>query len=373
VDEHDLRGLGDTPAGPGEHGRPVEAVLRRARQLRRRRRVRRGLGAGLLVVGVLGAGSLFRGPGHAPDLATEPSPAPDLCSRWAQGLASSTDTPPDGSTYAPVDDAAGLLFLPTHLPDGLAPTVASAWRDEPGCPNDPVLALENDSADGDDTTVDATIKLLGPYGAPLDDLSYGDAQTTTPTRLRHADATLVTLAPRTDPTGDHSLVAFTWTDAAGASWLLEGLDVDEATLRAVAGALRLDASSTPPADIAPSDLPAGWQLTWRSPIVPTRIDRVRPATISWNLELGRPPGGCRLWFEPTAPDEAPERALAYPGQRLTTVRGQAALEVPGFGLRWIEPRGVRVRISCQVDTDQLPQLAGSLQPVDADDPRLPVG
>jgi hypothetical protein len=373
MDEHDLCSLADEPGGPLEHRRPVTAVLHRSQQLRRRRQARRGLGAGLLIAGLLGAGAWAGASDPDPDVATAPPSPPELCWRAGYGPDETAGVPPEGSSALALHDAAGLIFLPSDVPDGLEITGTSAWRDRARCPDDPVLTLQ---ADGGDDTLDATIKLVGPYREPLLHLIYDDRQTTAATRLRGVDATRITLSPMASFAGEDTLIAFTWTDTAGASWLLEGIDVEEATLRAVAEAAQLDASSTPPvppADIAATDLPAGWELTWRSPARPTPGDGPPPSTTSWNLDLGSAPDGCSLWTEETTPNAPPELAAAYPGQRMITIHGQPALLFAGHTLQWIEPTGVRIKIYCGAPTDGLVAMSESLQPVDADDPRLPAG
>ena len=75
-----------------------------------------------------------------PVAATAPAPPPP------------TDCPDelDGSALAgaseriPAEEADGLRFLPTQLPDGREILRVWAWRDQAGCPDDLVLALQAD-------------------------------------------------------------------------------------------------------------------------------------------------------------------------------------------------------------------------------------
>jgi hypothetical protein len=373
VNEHDLRRLADEPGGHTEHRRPVAAVLHRSRQLQRRRRAVHGLGAGVLIAGLVGAGAWARQPDRETDLATVSPTPPQLCSRNPEPLdeADAYEVSEGYFVYAdpiPFEEANGLLFLPTDLPEGLEITEASAWRYDSRCPDGPLLALQ---AAGGDSTVDATIKLLGPYSEPFDGPHYSDGQTSAATRLRGVAATRITVPRLQGYDGEETLLAFTWTDATGATWLLESQNVDEATLRSVGEALLLDPSSAPPADIPVEALPAGWDLTWRFPTLPTSLDAIDPETTSWNVELGEPPGGCSLRFASTSAAEAPERAFAGPDHEVVTVRGQDGLKVGDRSLRWNEPSGASVLLYCGTETEGLVAMAESLEPIEPDDPRLP--
>ncbi len=96
---------------------------------------------------------------------------------------------------------------------------------EPGwCPAT-LLSLDRVGGDG---TIDGAIRLLGPY-RPFDFPHYSGVDRFTPIRLRGGEAWLTHV-----PYPTMSLTALSWTDARGASWLLEGQDADEATLRSVA-------------------------------------------------------------------------------------------------------------------------------------------
>jgi hypothetical protein len=365
MDEHDLRTLARDPVGPAEQRRPLDAVLRRSRQLQRRRLAVRAAGASILVAGLLGAGTLVRGPGHdTGDVATEPPALPALC----PGRVADAPGPGDASVPLPAASAEDLLFLPTVLPPGLEITAASAWGGDATCAADPLLALQTDGGDG---TIDGTIKVLGPFGDPVEQ-HYQDDQVATPTRVRGVAATAITVTSTGGFAGDQTLLAFTWTDAAGASWLVESIDVDETTVRAVTEALLLDPTGVPgrpPADIPADALPQGWEQTWRAPTLPTAVDADEPQEW-WIVELGATSSGCILQFRSGSPADAPVRAFSGPGEQLVTVRGQEARRFGDHDLAWTEPGDIHVTAFCDAATPNLVAVAESLQHVSPTDPRL---
>lgn len=363
MDENDLRRLADEPTTTAERPRPLDAVLGRSRQLRRRRRALRALGATVLVAGIFGASTLTTRDGS--EVATAPPPPPPVCPAMAEDEVPE-DELGEPAASVPPRGAEDLLYLPTDLPEGLELTEVAAWRDQQGwCPEGPLLALQ---ADGGDATVGATIRVLGPFDGPAA-RSYavpeGEEQEEEPTRVRGVDATLITVPQG----GDSTLTAFTWADPAGAGWIVEGMDVDETTLRAVVEGLVLDASGSPPADLAAEAVPSGWELTWRSPTPLTADDAAWGPHTWWYVTLGQDGAGCTFRFRTAAPSEPPMAALASVGAELTSVRGHPAHRFDRY-LAWAESDGVRAELFCDTGTVDLVDLAESLEKVTADDPRI---
>jgi hypothetical protein len=363
MDENDLRRLADEPTITAERPRPLDAVLGRSRQLHRRRRALRALGATVLVAVLVGAGTLTTRD-HS-EVATAPPPPPPVCPVTAGEEVPEAELG-EPSASVPPQAAESLLYLPTDLPEGLEITEVAAWSDQQGwCPEGPLLALQ---ADGGDATVDATIRVLGPF----DDQyvrSYsrpeGTEQIETPTRVRDVDATRITVPQG----GGSTLTAFTWTDPAGVGWIVEGREVDEAILRDVVEGLVLDFSGTPPADLPAEAVPSGWELTWRSPTPLTADEAAWDPHTWWYVNLGQTSEGCTFRFRTATADEPPVTAVVGVGEELTSVRGHEARRGDGY-LEWSESDGVRVELYCGAETADLVRIAESLEKVTPDDPRI---
>ena len=138
---------------------------------------------------------------------------------------------------------------------------------------------------------------------------------------------------------DRPLVVLTWNEASGTTWALEGEGVDDATLRGVAEALVLDPTTAAPADIAPEDVPDGFELSWRAS-EPAAAGPERRRW--WIVELGEGADGCTIWVQTTGPGAAPAHAYARPGKEMLTVRGQEAVAFPD---RWLVGRSPRASAS----------------------------
>jgi hypothetical protein len=242
---------------------------------------------------------------------------------------------------------------------------------------------------GGDGTVDAQITVRGPLPwlsseVSDDQVVAGGIQHTT-LRGQQAD-----IRGAGGPEG----LTFEWKEADGWSWELRGDGVDEATLRAVGEALTLDSSpegDEPPAALDPADLPDGFETIWQ------QQGRPEPSgdETSWTVEIGESATednpvqtGIRCSLE-VRHSGSPAVTYGGIGSTEATVNGEQAVWAPwsgyplgaaGTSLTWDIGPGVRATAGC-VDWDtennvSLPletiiQLAESVEPVAADDPRLP--
>ena len=283
MDEHDLWTLGREPLGPAGRARPVEDVLRRGRGLRRRAAVAR-VTATVVVVGLVGgAGALALRPDPQPDVTTNEGER-ELPVKWEF-----CDQPvPEPVSPEQLD---GLRLVPTTLPDGIVVDAARPVRQGTGtCVDvDPALVLR---ADNGDRTVEAEIRLEGPFGEPYrgaDDVALEPTQL----RGRRASRTL-------NPTAPGSYSGFTWTEDDGTSWLLTGVGVDEAVLRGVAEALVLQGSPSsdePVADLPDDDVPDGFEVTWQAEGLPAVEG---PTRLAWVVTTTPPPpAGCEITIATT--------------------------------------------------------------------------
>lgn len=379
MDELDLHRLADEPTPSGlmvADPRPVEVVLHRSRQIRRRRRGAGVVGAALLLAIVVGARAL------APSPQAEQAPAgvsnhvPKLCTRGSTESESPATPPPPEipGNHIAIDpspaqslslaEASDLLVLPSALPEGVTIVDAAAWHEPGSCPAGPLLSLDRLTGDG---TIDASIKLMGPYAAfemPL----YTSVESYEPITIRGGDGRLTHAAD----VGMQLTVA-TWTDGSGASWLLEGQNADDATVQAVAEALVLDTRGSPPADLPDAAVPAGWTVGWRAPSPPASAPGAQDDVRGWSVFLRTGDGGCSVSVSSTMAADPPSVAQATPDERRTRVRGQDALVLDRVSVRWNEPSGARVSVWCLPGYDGIVDLAESLAPVASDDPRIPLG
>jgi hypothetical protein len=268
----------------------------------------------------------------------------------------------------PAGELGDLLMLPDEVPDGMRVALAKGWRVPGDCPDGPLLSLVSD---GDDGTIDATIRLLGPYrGFKVP--AFVGAQSFEPVPLRGGQAWVTYV-----PYPEQPLTVISWTDPDGVSWLLEGQDAGEPTLLAVAEALVLDAQSSPPATLPDAAVPAGWSVTWRAPDPPTSLPEARDDVTGWAVDVHGPDDSwadnCSVSVTSTTAADAPVVAGASPGDRRTTVHGQDALMLDRISVRWNEPSGAAVSVWCLPGYDGILDLAESLAPAAPDDPRIPPG
>jgi hypothetical protein len=363
MDEHDLQTLGREPLGPAGRARPVEDVLRRGRGLRRRVAVARATAAVVALALVAGAGALATRSGRQPDVMMNPGER-DLPVK----VEFCDPLPPEP---VPADELDGMRLIPTALPDGIAVDGARPVRQGRGnCVDvDPALVLR---ADGGDRTVEAEITLEGPFGEPF---RGGDDVALEPTQLRGRDA-----ARTYDPTAPESYAGFTWTESDGASWLLTGVGVDDATLRGVAEALELQGQ--PPdgesaAALPDNAVPDGFDVTWQAPGLPAVEG---PTQLKWVVTTTPPfPPGCQLTIATTTRQAPPGRLFrAGPGTRASQVevRGRPGFAVEEHGqvvLDWQEAPGVVGSLVCRGDLETVVRVADSLVEVEPDDPRIVTG
>jgi hypothetical protein len=405
IDERELYALGDHGTGPSTTHRPVEQVLARGAQLRRRRHAMRALGASTVVVGLIGSGLLVLGRSDerpdieaaedptttASDQPSAPPPPPSDCA--ADGLA-----PDEGLTdgngvqfVAPENLAASevpdeLRVLPTFVPGDPPVTYAAGGRYTDLCPDaapfpaDAALELK---ADGGDGVAEATIRVDGPLPRPASDRTGLEGG---PTELRGQPATF----ERLGESGTDGL--FGWTESDGWSWSITGLNVDEATLRATAEALVLDSSpegDEPAATLAPESVPTGFRITWQTPGTPTPV---ADTATQWDVSFGTTGPGeagmrCELWVRERT-SEVPLRDSGTVGTEPVSVNGQDALWNPvggmgplGLGsLTWMLSADVVASVGCidqhdsgaeSIGVETMIEVAQSVVPVSADDPRLP--
>jgi hypothetical protein len=408
--EDDLYALRHDSAGPAVSCRPVDAVLARGRRLRRRRQVLRSAGVGAVVVTAVGTG-LFAvsrqagtgdgdgGGGGRADVAAGSDPTAAPRSPADDTPSPPPPPPPDCSRdlispeRVPVDEVADeLRLLPTWTPDGEPITVARGNRWRSSCPGAEIYPLGSAlelQTDGGDGTVDAEITVNGPLpwlASELPDMMpVGETQETT---LRGHEA-------RLRGGGEAEGLTFEWTEPDGWSWELRGEGVDEATLRAVGEALALDTSpegDEPPAALDEADVPGGFEVIWQ------QRGRPEPAgdQTSWSVEIGEQATddqpvetGIRCTMEVRSDAGMPASTYGGAGSTEASVNGQPAVWAPwpgsplgaaGTSLTWDVAPGVRATAGCvDWDTDSsqsvtretVVRIAESVEPVAADDPRLP--
>lgn len=405
IDERELHALADHGTGPATTHRPVELVLARGARLRRRRHAVRAAGASTVVVGLIGSGLFVRGrsgddadvrAGQDPtttqaDQPSSPPPPPSDCA--GDGLAPDEGlTDGNGTVFAAPEDLAAsevpdeLRVLPTFVPDDPPITYAAGGRYTDPCPDaapfpaDPALELK---ADGGDGVAESTIRVDGPLPRPASDrtgLSGG------PTELRGQPATFDRLA--VGGTGG----VFGWTEPDGWSWSITGLNVDDATLRATAEALVLDSSpegDEPAATLASESVPTGFRITWQAQGTPAPVT---DTATEWDVSFGTTGPGeagmrCELWVRERT-SEVPLRDSGTVGTQPVAVNGQDALWNPvggqgplGLGsLTWMVTPDVVASVGCidqhdsgpeSIGVETMVQVAESVVPVAADDPRLP--
>jgi hypothetical protein len=358
-----------------------------------------------VVAGVLGAGFLVVHQGAGDDGLTvaattttsdQPSGPPDYVPCGGEAgkgrfVPSATDQ------LAPADVPDELRLLPTWLPDGEPLVRAAGVRNEDPCPDstrspaDPAVAFASTGPDG---VVDRSIWLEGPLPASMEEQmgagdTWGSGVEHESVPFRGGTATHVhggASAPNN---------RFDWTDADGWSWELWGSNVDDATLQAVGEALVLDSSpegDEPVAALPDSAVPAGLSRTFQTLGAPELYpsgDR-----IAWNVQVGQSDhagGGVECMVEVTHRiGHLPLSAATFYGTSHETVDGKDAVRATtlvqdpvvsaGNTLTWEYTPGIQVQAGCAdfsgagfrpLPLDQVKRFAESLEPVAADDPRLP--
>lgn len=405
IPEEDLFALGDPTAGETPL-RPVEGVIARGGRLRRRRQAVRALGVTAVVGSVAAAGTIVAGGGEgsrgelqtaettettaAPPAVLYPNPMSCLD---AEALQRSDFAGPTPIPRADVPEY--MRVIPTVLPDDAPPigiAQGSVYDLEPiDC--GPVadfadtLLLMADGPDG----VEATLRLAGPYSTPSGPLGMSYATEST---LRGRPATMAV-------NGDAELVVFVWTEPDGGSWDIRAEGMDEAGVRAVAEALRLDSSpdpGQPPAEIPPESLPAGFRVAWQAPTVPGPAPEVTDET-TWVVQVGEsrdPSTGFMCQLDVRRREGAGEigEVTMGVGDRLVTVAGRDAVwgplmgvspssrpeGVPANDLTWGLSDDLMAHLACgywdgpnegTLPLEQMIEIAESVEPVAPDDPRLP--
>jgi hypothetical protein len=412
IHDDDLHALADVPvtssAGGGAGCRPVADVLARGNHLRRRRQVVRAAGVTAVVGTVAATGTLVltRGDPDPNDIRTvqetPPTAAAEAPTLYADPFACQGSEEPDDPgldvveptpipngevpdaarvlpTWTPGDmpvtSAFGSVYLMSEGPDACVVPIAEMQE---------TLTLKGTSADG---TVTGTISLEGPYSQLAEAGIMGVG--VTPTQVRGQDANVV------DPTfGDDTTLE--WTEPDGGAYRLWATGADEATVRAVAEALQLDSSpapGVPPAQLAPEDVPAGYDIVEQAATVPGPAQPLADET-TWTVVVGTESAQqtgilCHLDVR-TSGDEATELPSGV-GSEQVTVDGRTGVWSPfgGLGgpdaerwrqLTWDLAPGVRATAECThwdgsggrtLPLEDVVRFAESVEPVAADDPRIP--
>lgn len=407
IDERELYGLADPGVGPAPAWPAVSAVLERGTRLRRRRHAVRSAGVGTVVVGVIGAGFVAVGRGSSPedadvaigdqptpttiDLAGGPPPPLEPCSGYDVFS-------PNGVDTAEVPDA--VRVLPGWLPEGASIVVAKGSRSpDSDCavhhhwPLDDALVLRSVDDAG---VVDAQITVLGPLPVTqqeFEDFANGDAAVPASSVTEDEVTFRGGTATRIDARSIGGLLSFDWDDPEGWSWEIYSDKADEATLRAVGEALAVDSSpegDEPLASLAPEALPAGFEIAWQARGAPVRQE---PGAVTWEV-TAEVPGEhsaeliCMIETTPIVGGQPPE-GFGGAGTGQITVNGHDAAwstaatgGVPGQGnaLTWEISPGVRAQAGCAdwttsgfvpLPVEDVKRFAESIEPVAADDPRIP--
>lgn len=394
IEEHDLLTLADPDSGPPIPHPSLDAVVARGRRLRRRRHAFRALGAVTAIAGLAGAGLVARGEPGDPEVtaagdpsATSPPegewpsspPPPTECETRYVGPGEEPESwdvmrVSDSDSLSPAEVPEDMRVLPTWTPNGEEVSTVTGMRWTDPCPDrapipaDPALVME---AVGEGAT--GQITLSGP-----EPQRWGQGLEQEPTQLRGQDARLL----RSDG------LAFTWTDADGWSWWLHGDEevTDEATLRTVGEALELDSSpkgDDPVAVLAVDAIPEGFEIQWQARGAPTPL---APVTTKWSVVVGEQQEVtrgivCQLDVE-TPVGESSLDMTTYEGE-IVTVNGEEAAWTTFLDHKvvvWEVAPGVRAGANCSLweesgvhdmDLDTHLRFAESVEPVAADDPRLP--
>jgi hypothetical protein len=405
IPEDDLFALGE-PAAGGPPLRPVDGVIARGGRLRRRRHAVRALGVTAVVGSVAAAGTLVAAGGNGgrgelqtartteTTAASPPALYPNpLSCLDAEGLQRSDFVGPTRIPRADVPD--DMRVIPTVLPDDAPPIGIAQGNVYDVEPSDcgPVAELTDTlllTANGPDG-IAATLTLAGPYSTPSGPLGMTYAVDST---LRGQPATMAVLGPS-------EFVIFTWTEPDGGSWEIRAEGMDEAGVRAVAEALRLDSApdpGQPPAQIAPESLPAGFRVAWQAPTVPGPAPEITDET-TWIVQVGEsgdPSTGftCHLDVRRLEGGGVIDESNIGIGDQLVTVAGRDALwgplmgmspssappGVPAKDLTWGLSDDVVAHIACgywdgpnrgTLPLEQMIDIAESVETVAPDDPRLP--
>jgi hypothetical protein len=385
-------------------------VLARGDRLRRRRRAVRAAGVTAVVGTVAATGTLVlardgdRSPGDVQTAQTTPEttaapPQPLFADPFACVFGGSESDSDDraeaiGPTpIGPEEVRDEVRLLPTWTPDGLPITSASGavYDMDETLECTPAVAVLQDTLDltatGADGLITAKIVLEGPYSLLAED-DWG-ITAARPTQVRGQEGRLI------DPSaGDDA--ALEWTEPDGSAWRLRGTSAAEADLLAVAEALQLDSSpdpGVPPAKLAPGDVPAGYEVVEQAAAVPTQAEPQQDDE-TWRVVVGTPSGYqtgilCHVdvWDvgdgEPSVlPDGVGSRPVAV-GSATGVWTSQAGSpdDPDRWGtLSWQLGPGLEASVDCSnwddsggrtLPIEDVVRLAESLEPVAADDPRIP--
>jgi hypothetical protein len=347
--------LEDAPAGPGA-GR-----LDGSRPLGRRQMVL-GFATVLAAIATLavgfGAGDWF---GNDPEVSVADQPAG---AGYGANCSGYTD-------HLPAEEADGLRFLPTWLPDGQKITHAGARANllaRETCSRMPTALVMIDGVEGDPSRIERAAVLKGPAAGAYRAVS-GPGRERVPVRGVLGVLVRPVMTPGEAPTPTARNRDLHWTEPDGSSWSLTSTGLSEDELIRLAEGLVLNGTPDGPPAAAP-DPPAGFEVVWQLPQRPGPLPEKEPLWVA-------PPGsagGVRLTVT--------RDAVAHPAIdgvvggnpediRLLQVRGHTAVRNRRF-LLWDEAPGVRVQLhgNAVKDTDTLVRIAESLVPVPADDPRI---
>jgi hypothetical protein len=395
ITEKELEALGHPPTD-SRPPRPVDRVLARGTHLRRRRRAARvGAGAGAAALAVaLAATQLTPADGRRPDVQVSPVAQPrhgplklvdgETCpNEPGRELLRTSDVPDD------------LRVIPTRVPGNppisnalggrIVQPVGSENLCNPLSLQPDALRLVRTDSHG---KITAFLILSGPY-------SRGDPPSpdSTPTTVRGRPATI-------DDTGHASGLELAWTEPDAAYWRIQARGMSPTRVRGIAEALHLDPEAEPgfpPADLPEAAIPKGFRIISQASTVPSAATE-SGTTTTWTVQIF-PEGGtrCVLTTADVAADFPILASLSWSGETQVHVGRGQGLWGPGSAyavgdarpvayapsLKWKPSPGVVASLACSrfdarghllptpVSLAEVTAVARSLQPVAADDPRLP--
>jgi hypothetical protein len=399
ITDDDLEALAGAPVRTAP---PVAGVLARGDRLRRRRQAVRAVGVTAVIGGVAASALVVdRGQGStgsdveasqttssSPPSSLLPNPLGDLDCVMGPDDGADLVAPPN---VPPAEVPDEMRVLPSWTPGDQPITVAGGTNRDYETDCGPIAELQTTlglQTVGPDGVITGAVMLSGPYSTPDSELMGGGR---TPTRVRGQDATLI------EPGAGDNLV-LEWREPDGSHWELWAYSVDEATARTIAEALELDSSppeGEPPALLPESALPPGFTVTEQAPTVPPAVP-ASGTTSEWTVAVGQDSAPLTGIVCHVTVTEADFPAAGGVGSRPATVGSKPGRWGPMLGLlpgndpdpeRWMSltwelAPGLLATADCSDWTDgdgrTLPfdtvlQFAESLQPVDANDPRLPPG